>query len=534
MNIPSLVIGLAAGLFIGILACILYRNKKAKDDKAKIANAEEEALRIINDAIKSAESKKREATLEAKEEILRSRKEYEKEEKERRADLQKQERRLQQKEENIDRKTDAIEKKEEALAQKHAALDKENEEIKIIKRSQTEMLERISGFTADEAKKYLIEQVESEVTHETALKIKEIEARAKDEADQYAREIVASAIQRCAADHVAEITVSVVPLPNDEMKGRIIGREGRNIRTIETLTGVDLIIDDTPEAITVSCFEPVRREVARLALEKLIADGRIHPTHIEEMVAKARREVDAVIKSEGERAVLETGVRGLHPELVKMLGRLHYRTSYGQNVLQHSIEVAHLAGMMAAELGADVATAKRAGLLHDIGKAVDHELEGTHVALGVEFLRKYHEREDVIHAVQAHHNDVEPQTVVACLVQAADAISAARPGARRENIENYIKRLEKLEEITGSYPGVETSYAIQAGREVRVMVKPEQVSEDDMVILARELAKRIESELEYPGQIKVHVLRETKVIEYAKLEKSTAEAPLRRCFFSLL
>ena len=516
MNIPSLVIGLAAGLFIGILACILYRNKKAKDDKEKIANAEEEALRIINDAIKSAESKKREATLEAKEEILRSRKEYEKEEKERRADLQKQERRLQQKEENIDRKTDAIEKKEEALAQKHAALDKENEEIKIIKRSQTEMLERISGFTADEAKKYLIEQVESEVTHETALKIKEIEARAKDEADQYAREIVASAIQRCAADHVAEITVSVVPLPNDEMKGRIIGREGRNIRTLETITGVDLIIDDTPEAITVSCFEPVRREVARLALEKLIADGRIHPTHIEEMVAKARREVDAVIKSEGERAVLETGVRGLHPELVKMLGRLHYRTSYGQNVLQHSIEVAHLAGMMAAELGADVATAKRAGLLHDIGKAVDHELEGTHVALGVEFLRKYHEREDVIHAVQAHHNDVEPQTVVACLVQAADAISAARPGARRENIENYIKRLEKLEEITGSYPGVETSYAIQAGREVRVMVKPEQVSEDDMVILARELAKRIESELEYPGQIKVHVLRETKVIEYAK------------------
>ena len=516
MNIPSLVIGLATGLFIGILACILYRNKKAKDDKEKIANAEEEALRIINDAIKSAESKKREATLEAKEEILRSRKEYEKEEKERRADLQKQERRLQQKEENIDRKTDAIEKKEEALAQKHAALDKENEEIKIIKRSQTAMLERISGFTADEAKKYLIEQVESEVTHETALKIKEIEARAKDEADQYAREIVASAIQRCAADHVAEITVSVVPLPNDEMKGRIIGREGRNIRTIETLTGVDLIIDDTPEAITVSCFEPVRREVARLALEKLIADGRIHPTHIEEMVAKARREVDAVIKSEGERAVLETGVRGLHPELVKLLGRLHYRTSYGQNVLQHSIEVAHLAGMMAAELGADVATAKRAGLLHDIGKAVDHELEGTHVALGVEFLRKYHEREDVIHAVQAHHNDVEPQTVVACLVQAADAISAARPGARRENIENYIKRLEKLEEITGSYPGVETSYAIQAGREVRVMVKPEQVSEDDMVILARELAKRIESELEYPGQIKVHVLRETKVIEYAK------------------
>ena len=516
MDFTSLAIGVAAGLFIGILACILYRNKKAKNDKEKIANAEDEALRIINDAIKSAESKKREATLEAKEEILRSRKEYEKEEKERRADLQKQERRLQQKEENIDRKTDAIEKKEEALAQKHAALDKENEEIKIIKRSQTEMLERISGFTADEAKKYLIEQVESEVTHETALKIKEIEARAKDEADQYAREVVASAIQRCAADHVAEITVSVVPLPNDEMKGRIIGREGRNIRTIETLTGVDLIIDDTPEAITVSCFEPVRREVARLALEKLIADGRIHPTHIEEMVAKARREVDAVIKSEGERAVLETGVRGLHPELVKLLGRLHYRTSYGQNVLQHSIEVAHLAGMMAAELGADVATAKRAGLLHDIGKAVDHELEGTHVALGVEFLRKYHEREDIIHAVQAHHNDVEPQTIVACLVQAADAISAARPGARRENIENYVKRLEKLEEVSRSFPGIASCYAIQAGREIRVMVKPEEVSEDQIVLLARDIAKKIEAELTYPGQIKVHVLRETKAVDYAK------------------
>ena len=516
MNIPSLVIGLAAGLFIGILACILYRNKKAKDDKEKIANAEEEALRIINDAIKSAESKKREATLEAKEEILRSRKEYEKEEKERRADLQKQERRLQQKEENIDRKTDAIEKKEEALAQKHAALDKENEEIKIIKRSQTEMLERISGFTADEAKKYLIEQVESEVTHETALKIKEIEARAKDEADQYAREIVASAIQRCAADHVAEITVSVVPLPNDEMKGRIIGREGRNIRTIETLTGVDLIIDDTPEAITVSCFEPVRREIARLALEKLIADGRIHPTHIEEMVEKARREVENTIKAEGERAVFECGVRNLHPELVKMLGRLHYRTSYGQNVLQHSIEVSHIAGMMASELGADVQAAKRAGLLHDLGKAVDHELEGTHVSLGVEFARKYKEREDIIHAIEAHHNDVEPRTVVACLVQAADAISAARPGARRENLENYIKRLEQLETITGSYPGVDKAYAIEAGREVRVMVRPEQVSEDQMVILARDLAKKIEEEMEYPGQIKVHVLRETKVIEYAK------------------
>ncbi len=500
-------------LLIGFPLGIRYRKKVAEKE---ISSAEEEATRIINEAIKSSENKKREALLEAKEEILKSRSEYEKEVKERRADLQKQERRLQQKEENIDHKTEMIEKKEEALAEKHTAIDKETEEIKLVKRSQTEMLERISGFTAEQAKDYLISQVESDVTHETAMKIKEIEARAKEESDARAREIVATAIQRCAADHVAEITVSVVPLPNDEMKGRIIGREGRNIRTLETLTGADLIIDDTPEAITVSCFEPVRREVARLALEKLIADGRIHPTHIEEMVEKARREVDAVIRSEGERAVLETGIRGLHPELQKMLGRLHYRTSYGQNVLQHSIEVSHIAGLMAAELGADVYAAKRAGLLHDLGKAVDHEMEGTHVALGVEFARKYKEKEDIIHAIQAHHGDVECKTIVACLVQAADAISAARPGARRENLENYIKRLEKLEEITGTYPGVEKSYAIQAGREVRVMVKPEQISEDEMVILARELAKRIENELEYPGQIKVHVLRETKVVEYAK------------------
>ena len=503
----------AVALLIGILVGIQIRKKKAERE---ISSAEDEAKRIINEAIKSAESKKREALLEAKEEILKNRAEYEKEVKERRADMQRQERRLQQKEENIDRKTDAIEKKEEALAEKHDAILKEQDEIKLIKRSQTEMLERISGFTADQAKEYLIQQVESEVTHETAMKIKEIEARAKDEADQRAREIVATAIQRCAADHVAEITVSVVPLPNDEMKGRIIGREGRNIRTLETLTGADLIIDDTPEAITVSCFEPVRREVARLALEKLIADGRIHPTHIEEMVEKARREVDAVIRAEGERAVLETGVRGVHPELQKLLGRLHYRTSYGQNVLQHSIEVSHIAGMMAAELGADVTAGKRAGLLHDIGKAVDHEMEGTHIQLGVEFCRKYKEKEDIIHAIQAHHGDVECKTLVACLVQAADAVSAARPGARRENLENYIKRLEKLEEITSDYPGVEKSYAIQAGREVRVMVKPEQVSEDQMVILAHDLARRIESELEYPGQIKVHVLRETKVVEYAK------------------
>ena len=513
MEIVIALIGLVVGGVICFPLGIRYRKNVSEKE---ISSAEEEGKRIINEAIKSAETKKKEALLEAKEEILKNRSEYEKEEKSRRADLQRQENRLQQKEESLDRKTEALEKKEESLAQKHAALDKENEEIKVIKRSQTEMLERISGFTAEEAKQYLIDQVEAEVTHETALKIKEVESRMKEECEARAREVVAQAIQRCAADQVAEMTVSVVPLPNDEMKGRIIGREGRNIRTIETLTGVDLIIDDTPEAITVSCFEPVRREIARLALEKLIADGRIHPTHIEEMVEKARREVDATIKAEGERATFECGVRNLHPELVKMLGRLHYRTSYGQNVLQHSIEVSHIAGMMAAELGADVQAAKRAGLLHDLGKAVDHELEGTHVSLGVEFARKYKEREDIIHAIEAHHNDVEPRTIVACLVQAADAISAARPGARRENLENYIKRLEQLETITGSYPGVDKAYAIQAGREVRVMVKPEQVSEDQMVILARDLAKKIEEEMEYPGQIKVHVLRETKVVEYAK------------------
>ena len=509
----AIVISVAVAAVLFFLLGYSYRKKVSEKE---ISSAEEEARRIMNEAIKSSESKKREALLEAKEEILRSRSEYEKEEKSRRADLQKQERRLQQKEENLDRKTENIERKEEALAQKHADADRVREEIDLVKRSQTEMLERISGFTVEEAKNYLISQVETEVTHEAAMKIKEIEARAKEEADQRAKEVVATAIQRCAADHASEITVSVVPLPNDEMKGRIIGREGRNIRTIETLTGVDLIIDDTPEAITVSCFEPVRREIARVALEKLIADGRIHPTHIEEMVEKARREVEAIIKSEGERAAFETGVRGLHPEVQKMLGRLHYRTSYGQNVLQHSIEVSHIAGLMASELGLDVHAATRAGLLHDIGKALDHEYEGTHVNLGVEFCRKYKEKEDILNAIQAHHGDVECKTLMACLVQAADAVSAARPGARRENLENYIKRLEKLEEITSSSPGVEKSFAIQAGREVRVMVRPEQISEDQMVILARDLAKRIESELEYPGQIKVHVIRETKVVEYAK------------------
>ena len=510
------IVSIAAFVVAAVIFFLLGIRYRKNVAEREISSAEEEATRIINEAIKSSENKKREALLEAKEEILKSRTEYEKEVKERRADIQKQERRLQQKEENLDHKMDSIEKKEEALTAKHAAADKAAEEIKNIKHSQMEMLERISGFTADEAKDYLIAQVESDVTHETAIKIKEIEARAKEEADQRAREIVATAIQRCAADHVAEITVSVVPLPNDEMKGRIIGREGRNIRALETKTGVDLIIDDTPEAITLSCFDPVRREIARIALEKLIADGRIQPTHIDNMVEKARREVEQTIKQEGERATFETGVHGLHPELIKLLGRQKYRTSYGQNVLNHSIEVAHLCGLMAAELGEDVAIAKRAGLLHDLGKSVDHEMEGSHVQLGVELARKYKESPQVIHAIEAHHGDVEPQTVIACLVQAADAISAARPGARRENVENYVKRLEKLEELTSSFPGVEKAYAIQAGREVRIMVKPEEVTEDNMIILAREIAKKIENELEYPGQIKVNLIRETKAVEYAK------------------
>ena len=507
------IIGIVIGLAVGVPVGIQQRKKSAERE---IGSAEDEAKRIINEAYKSAESKKREAMVEAKEEILKARNEHEREVKERRADLQRQEHRLQQKEETLDRKTDNIEKKEEQLTARLAKLETTQAEAEQAKQNQLEMLERISGFTVEEAKSYLLKQLEQDVTHESAMKIKEIEARFKDEADTKAREIISLAIQRYAADHVAEATVSVVPLPNDEMKGRIIGREGRNIRTLETLTGVDLIIDDTPEAITVSCFDPVRREIARLALEKLILDGRIHPARIEEMVEKAKREVDAVIKSEGERAIFETNVHGLHPELVKLLGRMRYRTSYGQNVLNHSIEVSHIAGLLAAEIGANVAEAKRAGLLHDLGKSVDHEVEGSHVQIGVELARKYHESENIIHAIQAHHNDVEPRTIVACLVQAADAISAARPGARRENLENYIKRLEMLEEITSSFPGVEKSFAIQAGREVRIMVKPEVVSEDQMVLLARDIAKKIEDELEYPGQIKVHLLRETKAIEYAK------------------
>ena len=516
-HVISFLLGIAAGLVVfGALFFVLGVTYRKKVAEKEIGSAEEEAKRIINEAIRGGENKKREMLLEAKEEIHKTRTEQERENKERRNELQKQERRLQQKEESLDKKLDIHEKKEEDLAKRIAAVQNQQEEVAKIKKSQLDMLEKISGLTQEDAKAYLLSNVESEVRHETAMKIKEIEAQMKEEADQKAREIITTAIQRCAADHAAEATVSVVPLPNDEMKGRIIGREGRNIRTLETITGVDLIIDDTPEAITVSSFDPVRREVARLALEKLIADGRIHPTRIEDMVEKARREVEHTIKVEGERATFETGIHNLHPELIKLLGRQKYRTSYGQNVLNHSIEVAHIAGLLASELGVDVTLAKRAGLLHDLGKSVDHEMEGSHVQLGVELARKYKESPVVINAIEAHHGDVEPQTIIACLVQAADAISAARPGARRENVENYIRRLEKLEELTNSFPGVDKSYAIQAGREVRIMVKPEEVSEDNMILLAHDLARKIETELEYPGQIKLNDIRETKAVDYAK------------------
>ena len=498
---------------IGFVLGIAYRKRVSERE---IGSAETEATRIINEAIRSGESRKKEMLLEAKDEIHRSRTEYEKEVKERRSELTKQERRLQQKEETLDKKAENFEKKEEDLARRLEEVAKVKEETEAVKKAHLATLEQISGLTQEQAKQFLLASVEEEVRHETAVKIKEIEQQMKDESDEKAREILSIAIQRCAADHVAEATVSVVPLPNDEMKGRIIGREGRNVRTLETITGVDLIIDDTPEAITVSSFDPVRREVARLALEKLIADGRIHPTRIEDCVEKARRDVDRTIREEGERACYETGVHGLNPELVKILGRQKYRTSYGQNVLNHSIEVSHIAGLMASELGVDVTLAKRAGLLHDLGKAIDHEVEGSHVQLGADLARKYKENPAVINAIESHHGDVEPKTVIAVLVQAADAVSAARPGARRENVENYIRRLQKLEELTGGYPGVEKAFAIQAGREVRIMVKPEEVTEDNMILLARDIAKQIEAELEYPGQIKINVIRETKAVEYAK------------------
>ena len=507
------IIGIVVGVAVGFVVGMIYRKKVAERE---IGSAELEATRLINEAIRSGESRKKELLLEAKDEIHRSRTEHDKEVKERRAELSKQERRLEQKETALDKKTEAFERKEEELAKKLAKVAETQAKADELCKEQLEKLEGISGLTQEQARQYLLQSVEEDVRHDAAMKIKEIEAQLKDEAEATAREVIATAIQRCAADHAAETTVSVVALPNDEMKGRIIGREGRNIRTLETITGVDLIIDDTPEAITVSSFDPVRREIARLALEKLIADGRIHPTRIEDMVEKAKKEVDRTIREEGERACYETGVHNLNPELVKILGRQKYRTSYGQNVLNHSIEVAHIAGLMAAELGVDVALAKRAGLLHDLGKSIDHEVEGSHVQLGADLVRKYKENPVVINAVEAHHSDVEPKTVIAVLVQAADAISAARPGARRENVENYIRRLQKLEELTGSYPGVDKAFAIQAGREVRIMVKPEVVTEDNMILLARDIAKKIESELEYPGQIKVNVIRETKAVEYAK------------------
>ena len=513
LAIILIVVGTAVGIGAGFGLGIVYRKKVAERE---IGSAETEATRLINEAIRSGENRKKEMLLEAKDEIHRSRTEYEKEVKERRAELSKTERRLEQKEATLDKKSEAFEKKEEELALKLQKVAETQAEVDAAKVAQIRALEVISGLTQEQAKQHLLESVEEDVRHETALKIKEIEQQMKDEADEKAREILSIAIQRCAADHAAEATVSVVALPNDEMKGRIIGREGRNIRTLETITGVDLIIDDTPEAITVSSFDPVRREIARLALEKLIADGRIHPTRIEDMVEKSRKEVDRTIREEGERACYEAGVHNLNPELVKILGRQKYRTSYGQNVLNHSMEVAHIAGLMAAELGVDVALAKRAGLLHDLGKSIDHEVEGSHVQLGADLARKYKENPVVVNAIEAHHGDVEPKTIIAVLVQAADAVSAARPGARRENVENYIRRLQKLEELTGSYPGVEKAFAIQAGREVRIMVKPEVVTEDNMILLARDIAKKIEAELEYPGQIKVNVIRETKAVEFAK------------------
>ena len=513
ISIILIVVGAVVGLAVGFGIGIAYRKKVAERE---IGSAEQEATRLINDAIRSGESRKKEMLLEAKDEIHKSRTENEKEIKERRAEITKQERRLQQKEETLDKKTDAFERKEEDLARKMAEVAAAKEEAEAVKKAHLATLEQISGLSQEQAKQFLLKSVEEEIRHDTAVKIKEIEQQMKEEADEKAREVISIAIQRCAADHAAEATVSVVPLPNDEMKGRIIGREGRNIRTLETITGVDLIIDDTPEAITVSSFDPVRREIARLALEKLIADGRIHPTRIEDCVEKARKDVERTIREEGERACYETGVHGLNPELIKILGRQKYRTSYGQNVLNHSMEVAHIAGLMASELGVDVTLAKRAGLLHDLGKSIDHEVEGSHIQLGADLARKYKENPVIVNAIEAHHGDVEPKTVIAVLVQAADAVSAARPGARRENVENYIRRLQKLEELTGSYPGVEKAFAIQAGREVRIMVKPEEVSEDNMVLLARDVAKKIESELEYPGQIKINVIRETKAVEYAK------------------
>ena len=512
----AIVLIIVFAIIAGIVAFYAGINYRKKVAESQIGSAEKEAERIVEAAKESAEAKKKESILEGKDEIHRLRNEADKELNERRREIQRQERRIQQKEETLEKKMTSLEAKDETLNKKLKGADDKLAEAEKVKTAQIEDLETISKFTSEQAKDYLLKTLENELVHEKSVKVLDYEQKTRDECEKKAREIISLAIQRVAADHVTEATVSVVPLPNDEMKGRIIGREGRNIRAIETLTGVDLIIDDTPEAITLSCFEPVRREIARVMLEKLISDGRIHPARIEEMYEKARREVENTIKEEGERAVIEAGVNGIHPELIKLLGRLRYRTSYGQNVLNHSLEVAYLAGIMASELGLDPTLARRAGLLHDIGKALDHEIEGSHVEIGVDVARKYKESETVVHAIHAHHGDVEAKTVIACIVQAADAISAARPGARRENLENYIKRLEKLEEIASSFDGVERSFAIQAGREIRIIVKPEKIKDDQMVLLARDICRKIESDVEYPGQIKVNIIRESRAFDYAK------------------
>lgn len=513
VTIVIVVILLAASAFIAWKMAISYH---VKVSEAKVGSAEEKAREIIDDALKTAETKKREALLEAKEENLKAKNDLDKEIKERRAEVQRYERRVLGKEETLDKKTEALEKRESKLSSREASFVKEKEKVEELRQSHLRELEKISGLTSEQAKEYLLKTVEEDVKHETAVLVKELERQAKDEADKKARDCVVTAIQKCAADHVSETTISVVSLPNDEMKGRIIGREGRNIRTLENLTGIDLIIDDTPEAVILSGFDPIRREVARIALEKLIVDGRIHPARIEEMVEKAKKEVETMIREEGEAATLEVGVHGIHPELIRLLGRMKFRTSYGQNALKHSIEVAHLSGLLAGEVGADVRMAKRAGLLHDIGKAVDHDMEGSHIQLGVDLCRKFKESALVINAVEAHHGDVEAESMIACLVQAADAISAARPGARRETLETYTNRLKQLEDISNSFKGVDKSFAIQAGREIRVMVVPDQINDDEMVLLARDVSKQIEAELQYPGQIKVNVIRESRVVDYAK------------------
>ena len=516
MLIPIIIAVVVTLIVVMPVTYFVTVSKLKNDANSKIGNADVKAREIIDDALKTAETKKKEALLEVKEESIKTKNELEKETKERRAELQRYEKRVLSKEENVEKKADAMEKKEADLIRRENILGKRTAEVEAQYEQGIQELERISGLTSEQAKDYLLKSVEEDVKHDTAKLIKELENKAKEEADKKARNLVVTAIQRCAADHVAETTVSVVQLPNDEMKGRIIGREGRNIRTLETLTGVELIIDDTPEAVVLSGFDPIRREVARIALERLIVDGRIHPARIEEMVEKARREVENNMREEGEAACLEVGIHGIHPELVKLLGRMKFRTSYGQNALKHSIEVAQLSGLLASELGVDVRLAKRAGLLHDIGKSVDHDMEGTHVQLGADLCRKYKESAVVLNAVESHHGDVEPTSLISCIVQAADTISAARPGARRETLETYTNRLKQLEDITNSFKGVDKSFAIQAGREVRIMVVPEQISDDDMVLLAREVSKRIESELEYPGQIKVNVIRESRVTDYAK------------------